>query len=427
VFELLLLTLIMAGAAHAFWHLRAHGYLPQPFIWDPQDTFMDWFNPAYWAHREGIYSVWRAVYPPLSFALLKFLTVSSCYVSSPFAGRDCDVLGQALVVMFYALAIAASYRAIRLVQPQAALLRTVALAFGLPGLFVLERGNLLILCQLCLAAVVVPGMTNRWVRALAAGTMINLKPYLLFPTLAWAVRRDWRQLELAGIATVALYCVSWAIVGSGSVLEIAANTTNWVRVTGSDVVAEMFYTTSFNNMLGVFDRGFPILRFIGSREYELFRFVIQLATMVSQATAVVAVLLAWLRPQTLPQARIALLLLLLSLTWRSPGGYSELLVVFLVFLERWSGIAAIVAIVTAYLISIPYEWIISSLPTIHTWSWLTGEAVTALFGIGIGQFARPIGLLLILLVLSLDSIVKVTCGLRADHIRRSAQPRPLAA
>lgn len=420
LFEALLLALILVGVGHAAWTLHTSGYLPQPFIWDPQDTFMDWFNPAYWAHHEGIYSVWRAVYPPLSFAILKGLATSSCYVTSSFAGRDCDWFGQISVLVLYGLAMGVTYRTLRRFQPQAALLRTIAIAVGLPGLYVLERGNLLILCQLCLALAVVPGTSGRWGKALAAATMINLKPYLLLPIMAWAVKREWRQLELAGFATVAVFLTSWAIVGSGSPLEIVANTANWVQLTGTDVVGEMFYTTSFNSMFGVLDRGFPVYRFIGSRDYELYRTVIGASVVAAQGAAILALALACLRPRTVAHARLALLLLLLSLTARSPGGYSEILVVFLVFLESWRGSAAIIAIVTAYLISIPYEWIVSYLPDVHTASWLSGHAVTARFGIGVGQFARPIGLLIILLALSLDSIVQVTRCLVVDSKTRLA-------
>lgn len=426
-FELLLLALIMAGLVHALWHLEVRGYLPQPFIWDPQDTFMDWFNPAYWAHREGIYSVWRAVYPPLSFAILQFLTNPACYASSPFVGRECDWLAQILIVGLYCAAILASFRTLRLVDPRTATIRTLALGLGLPGLYLLERGNLLILCQIALALVVVPQAAGKWTRALAAGVMINLKPYLLLPVLAWGARRDWRQLELAGFATIGLYCLSWAMVGGGSPLEIAANTANWVRVTGTDVVGEMFYTTSFNSMFGVFDRGFPILRFVGSRDYELFRLTLQLAVHLAQAIALLAVILAVLRPRELTLARIMLLLLLLSLTNRSPGGYSELLVVFLVFLEKWESPGPIIAIVVAYLISIPYELVVSYLPNINTSAWLSGEAVTARFGIGVGQFIRPLGLLLILTALSLDTISRVTRGLLRDRAQPAALLRAGAA
>lgn len=417
MFEMILLAAILAGVGHAIWHFSTSGYLPQPFIWDPQDTFMDWFNPAYWAHRQGIYSVWHAVYPPLSFVILKLLSAPSCYVTSSFAGRQCDLSSQVIIVALYFLAMATSYRALCIAQPRTAILRCLALTFGLPGLFVLERGNLLIICQLCLAAMIVPGVVNRWLQVIAAAVMINLKPYLLLPVLSWAIRREWRLLELAGFLTVGIYLVSWAFVGSGSPLEIIENTTNWVKVTGTDIVGEMFYTTSFNSMFGVFDRGFPVLRYFASRDYDLFRSVTQLFMLTAQCAAIGALMLACLRPTAVPQARVALLLLLVSLTGRSPGGYAEVLVVFLVFLESWRGFAAILAIITAYLISIPAEWVVSYLPEIHTASWLSGEAVTARFGIGIGQFLRPFGLLVIELALACDTILRVTKALRLDPPR----------
>lgn len=422
IFELLLLTGILAGFGHVLWHLAVHRYLPQPFVWDPQDTFMDWFNPAYWAHRDGIYSVWRAVYPPLSFAFLELASTPECYVTSSFSGRDCDIFSQIVIILVYLLAMAVSFFALRKAAPRVAIFRILALAFGLPGLYVLERGNLLIICQLCLAAMIIPGAGNRWVKAISAAVMINLKPYLLLVALSWAVKRQWRVLELAGFATVGLYLLSWALVGSGSPLEIAANSANWVKVTGTDVVGEMFYTTSFNSMFGIFDRGFPILRYVASRDYDIFRFWVNAILLLSQAAAIAALALAYLRPATVPLARIAVLLLLVFLTGRSPGGYSELLVVFLVFLETWRGFAVIVAIVVAYLISIPAEWIVSYLPNVHTGAWLTGEAVTARFGIGVGQFLRPIGLLVIEFALACDTIFRVTRALRAE-ISAGARPK----
>lgn len=413
-----LLALILAGVVHIVWFFMNRHYLPQPFVWDPQDTFMDFFNVAFWAHREGIYSVWRAVYPPLSFALLKFVSVPSCYVSTSFAARECDVTGLGFIVLSYAGALLVSYRALRHVRPEVAGWRILALGLGLPGLFVFERGNLLILCQLCLAIVVVPELGRRWSKALLAGVMINLKPYLVLPTLSWAMRNDWRQLELAGIATLGIYLTTWAIVGAGSPIELMENTTNWVDQTGTDIVFEMYYTTSFNNMFGVVDRGFPILRYLPSEVFEQFRAIVELLLIAAQASAVVAIGLGVWRPRELPQARFALLLLLVSMVGRSPGGYSEFLVVFLIFLEPWDRWLPRIAIVLAYLISIPYEHLISALPPVNTASWLSGQSVTATFGIGASQFLRPMALLLILLALSWDTIITLTARLRVRALTK---------
>jgi len=261
--------------------------------------------------------------------------------------------------------------------------------------------------------VAVPEMGRIWSKALLAGVMINLKPYLVLPTLSWAMRNDWRQLELAGIATIAIYLASWAFVGAGNPIELIENTANWVDLTGADIVFEMYYTTSFNNMFGVIDRGFPILRYLPSSGYETFRGTVELLLLGAQMSAIAAISLGILRPRELPQARFALLLLLLALVGRSPGGYAEFLVMFLVFLEPWDRWLPRLAIILTYLISIPYEYLISSLPPVNTASWLSGNAVIATFGIGASQFLRPLALLVILLALSCDTIVIQTLRLRA--------------
>lgn len=412
--ETALLALILTALLHVVWFFLNRHYLPQPFVWDPQDTFMDFFNVAYWAHRDNMYSVWRAVYPPLSFALLRLVSTPTCYVSSSFAGRECDVIGLAFIILSYIGALMASYRALRFVRPEVAGWRFVAFALGLPGLFVLERGNLLILCQLCLAIVVVPDLGGRWSKALLAGVMINLKPYLVLPTLSLAMRGDWRQLELAGIATIGVYLASWAFIGAGNPIELIENTSNWVDFTGTDIVFEMYYTTSFSNMFGVVDRGFPILRYVPSGIYEPFRASVETMLLATQLSALAAILLGVVRPRGLPQARFALLLLLLTLVGRSPGGYSEFFVVFLVFLEPWDRWLPRLAVILAYLISVPYEYLVSALPPVNTASWLSGQAVIATFGIGVSQFLRPLALLAILLALSWDTIITLTASLRAQ-------------
>ena len=429
ILEAVLLGLILAGVAHVIWFFINRHYLPQPFVWDPQDTFMDFFNVAYWAHREDMYTVWRAVYPPLSFVLAGAVSSPSCYdyrgayVMSWYVGRDCDLLGLAFVTLSYLGTLLVSYRALRTVRPDVAVLRTLALALGLPGLFVFERGNLLILCQLCLAVVVVPELGQRWSKGLLAGVMINLKPYMVLPTLSWAMRGDWRQLEIAGVATIGIYLVSWAMIGSGSPVELIENVANWVDFTGTDIISQMYYTTSFNNMFGVIDRWFPILQYINSNVYEAFRSSVEVTILAAQASAIAAIALGVLSPRGFPQARFALLLLLVSLVGQSPGGYTEFLVVFLVFLEPWDRWPGRLAIVLAYLISIPYEYLISELPPVFTGSWLSGQAVIATFGIGVSQFLRPLALLVILLTLSWDTIVILTLKMRSRS-QHLAEPVP---
>lgn len=413
--ELLLALAILAGFVTIVVLFLRDGYLHQPFIWDPADTFMDWFNPAYWANHEGTYSVWRSVYPPLTFAIQKTLSIRSCYVSSPFAGRDCDWVGITAILVSHAGAMALACLALWRNNRRTALPRSLALVLSYPALFLLERGNVLILCFAAFVIAYTDLVRRPWVRALCVGLTINFKPYLVIPSLAWAIKRQWRPLELAAILTAVVYVVSLGLIGEGTPQELADNTLNWVNFTAGDAVGELYYTTSFNSLLGVIDRGFPILRFIGSRDVELIRTVVTISIGIAQACGLAAVAGSWLQREAVTTTRLCCLLLLLSLTSKSPGGYTELFIVFLVFLEPWRGIGPIVAITTTYLISLPVDRIISAFPLVHTQAWLSGLSVNAQFGLALGQFLRPMGLLLILFALSLSTLVDVILAHRTHR------------
>ncbi|WP_457840921.1 hypothetical protein, partial [Staphylococcus aureus] len=88
---------------------------------------------------------------------------------------------------------------------------------------------------------------------------INFKPYLLLPVAALAVKRKWRALELAGIATVLLYLATLAVVGSGTPGELAANTANWLVFQSGQVWNEVHYSTSYAPLLLIRASQMPIL------------------------------------------------------------------------------------------------------------------------------------------------------------------------
>jgi hypothetical protein len=166
-----------------------------------------------------------------------------CYVASPFAARDCDWLGQTTIALCYGLdiVVAGLARSIAAtVEPAAAHAR---LSFGLPLLFTLERGNLILVCFIFFAIAHAPITRSRMVQALATALTINFKPYLLLRTCA-GVRRN-GPLELAGLATIAVYLVTLALVGAGSIGELVSNTTNWVTFVGGQVWNEINYSTSY--------------------------------------------------------------------------------------------------------------------------------------------------------------------------------------
>src|SRR5690606_8130894 len=135
---------------------------------------------------------------------------------------------------------------------------------------------------------------------LSMAVTINFKPYLLLPVLAWAVKRRWRALQAAGIATVALYLVTLAIVGSGSPMVAACDTANWVVFQGGQVWNEVHYSTSYAPLLQIRVSQIPILTFVPSRTVEGIEMLVPMVIRASQAITLLCLIGAWLQPKALP-------------------------------------------------------------------------------------------------------------------------------
>lgn len=410
--------LALAVVASAGWTLHVFldvGYLPQPFVFDTNDTFMDWFNTAYWANNRGIYDVWRSIYPPLSFVFLDATSLPGCYLQSSLYARDCDWLARSTIYAFYVVDVVLAWVCFHRLDRRTAPMRTAAIALGLPMLFTLERGNLILVAFAFFMIAHGPVIASKPWHWFAAAVTINFKPYLVLPMLAYAVKRDWRTLELAGIATIALYLVTLALVGAGTPMELASNTANWVVFQGGQVWNEVNYSTSYAPLLMFRTLDIPLLQFVPSRLIETIEFLAPIVIRSGQLFALAALAAAWLQPKALPAHRIAAILLGAYLVTQSPGGYTQLFLIFLVLLEKWKGAGPIVAIGCAYLLCLVGDWPLATVLDVTGVSWLGERTVTASFGLTAGHFIRP-GLIVIMVgALSLDSIARVVRAHRSER------------
>lgn len=408
----LISEMVLAGAviASLVWTIiffRENGHLPQPFVFDTNDTFMDWFNTAYWANNWGAFDVWRTIYPPLSFVFLDTFSLPGCYLQSPFYARDCDWLGRGTIYASYLISVVVVWLAFRKADSRTAPMRTIAIAIGMPLLFTLERGNLIIVAfSFFVIAHSEITQSKRW-RLFAAAVTINFKPYLVLPVLSHIIKRDWRMFELAGIASLALYLVTLALVGSGTPGEIISNTANWVIFQGGQVWNEVNYSTSYAPLLNIRILQVPVLEFVPSKLIETIELSATLAIRTTQAIALAAVVAAWLQPRALPLHRISAILFGAYIVTQSPGGYAQVFLLFLVFLEPWRRPGPIVALVSAYMLSLLGDWTISTVMELSLKSWLGGRDVNPIFGLTVGHFVRPGLVVLIVWALALDTIAEV--------------------
>lgn len=415
--EGLFLLAIFAGIYHAASFLLSAGYLPPPFVYDANDTYMDWYNSAYFAVNGGAYDIWHSIYPPISFVFLKIFTLHACYQGDAFAGRDCDWLGRATLVALFLLNAILVFLAFRKVDRRTALVRAAAMSLGLPMIFTLERGNLILPAFTVFVLGFGRVLRSARLKWLAVGLAVNFKPYLLAAVVPYLLRRRWRWFEGAAVACLLVYLVSYAIIGAGSPGELLADITGYVSGGGNSYFGALYYGASYVSILNYLHFGIPLLRFVGSRPLEVLEAVLPVLIRLGQVTTLAAFALAAARPRnTVPAHRLAAMGVALALSSTEFGGYAEVFLLFLVLQEPWCGFWRILALIAAYLLSIPADYTLVTLAHHIEESWLTGRTVGNDLSITLGMLLRP-GLVLIIQY-------ALTAATLVDLLRPAADAQP---
>lgn len=395
------------------------GYLPAPFIFDSTDTFGDWFNVAIWAHKEGAYDVWRAVYPPLSFVILKYLSIPSCYKfdMNMFDARECDWIGLVLMHLLVVVnGIIASLIFMR-TDRRTAGPRAFVLTAGMPMLFALERGNIILACITCCMLTWGPLIKSTRMRWLFAGLAVNFKVYLIAGFLIHLIRRRWLWVEGSVIATVLVYLVTFAVYGSGSPVEIVSNLINFARsfYVAQAAAVSIWYNTTFTLIYGVLtDSSAPVTFILGSKMVDRLTVALFFLMRGSQLVVLLSFVAAWLRPEVVTRHRLtALALGFVMITQENPP-YALPILFYLIFLEQWRGWLVPMALVCTYLASVPGDISISSAYIVEQFSFISYRFVTSERALQLGMFVRPLIHLLIPVFLALATIVDVVRDIRED-------------
>lgn len=399
------LLILFAGLAQLIQTFNRVGYLPAPFVFDVGDTFMDWFNTAYWAHNPGAYSVWQTVYLPLSFIVTRMMGDPRCYSTAPYDARDCDVFGIGFILVMYVTCIVVSAVALRRRDPSTALMRTLAIAVGGPLLFSLERGNLIMLAYIVFVILYGDIIKSKLGIAAASAVLFNLKIYMLLPMVAFAVKRNWRTLELCLIFTVGLYLITLAIVGSGTPFEMTRNLQAWFNLREGTIWDEVLYSTTYKPYL-LFDvRQYPVRDYVEAQWVDIASAFITYEVIFSRGVAILCIVGAWFYPAAVSSRRLVFFVLMQSFMGQNPGGYAITFIVFLVFMDQKKNFAVRLAIVCCYFVSIPYDVNITSIIEVERQSWLSGRMVQSLYALPMGALIRPGLLLIILWSFAIDSLV----------------------
>lgn len=344
---------------------------------------MDYYNTAYWANRPGAYSLWHSVYPPLSFVFLRLWTAPACYVASAYLARECDLRAITPIFFFYIVNVGLVFFSLRKANPRSAIWRTIALCAGLPMLYGLELGNLIIPCFTAFVLAEGHLIRSRALRRVFLAAAINFKPYLLIIVLPQLVRRRWAWLVGVGAAGLLIYTISYAFEGAGSPIDIAQDLLIYSHGEPNLFAQNNHLAEISSKGLGLWNDVFP----------GLFR--------LGEIGVVACYVGALLVPRSMRLGRMSILTLTLISgegmlhTQGYTGDYTEIFFLFLIFMGRWRGPVGLTILAAAYILCCALDFDLASAAHKVAASFLSGRTVVAEFTVSISQFVRPTLLLTI--------------------------------
>ena len=395
--EPILAAVTLAALGGVVWRLFAQGYLPQPFYFHVDETLMDLYSTAYWANNGAAYLTWHSLYPPLSFVFLDIFSIHKCYVQSPALGRQCDWRSLVAIISCFGLNCWLVFNSYRKSSISASTSRTIAVCLGLPMLYALERGNLLIPCFTCFVLGFSDLLKAGWRRWLAMALAINFKPYLVFSAVPYLARRDLRWVVGSALLFVAIYGATFVLEGSGSPMEVIANEARYAIGQTDRYFTDLYYATSYWPLIRLLRAAPTGLRLVDPVAGQAISLGLEILIRAAQLGAAGCLAAALFRPAAVDVRRFGALLTATALTAFTTGsaGYAQIFLFFLIFFEPWRGGLRIVILVAAYLLCLPIDH--AFLPVINgaAHSYLGGRLVTAHFGVSIGQLLRP-GILLVI-------------------------------
>lgn len=400
----MLAALVILGLGVVTLRFHATGHLPHPFQSPPAESFMDFYNTAFWANRPGAYSLWHSVYPPLSFVFLRLFTAPACFGATPYFARQCDLGAIGSILVFYLANIGLVFLSFRRANPRSAVCRTIALCAGLPMLYGLELGNLII-PSFTLFALAEGGLIrSRLLRQAFVAAAINLKPYLLVIVAPQIVRRRWRWLFGVGVAGLLIYAVTLALEGAGSPLDIVTDLIIYTHGE-PDLFARNNHLAAISSRgLGLWNEAFPAFFRLG-----------QIGVAACYLAAVV-------RPRCLRLGRLNILTLTLISsegmlhTQGYSADYTEIFFLFLIFIGRWRGPVGLTILASSYLLCCALDVDLATAARSTAISFLSGRTVVADFTVSVSQFLRPA----LFLVVQYGLIL-----LFAQDFRQAVKSRPL--
>lgn len=212
--------------------LKIYGYLPYPFFFDASNSFGDLYSVAFFSSREGRYTEWGSVYPPINFYLARVFIDEKCLkVADWIELRTCDKFGISNLIWTYAIffftCIFSLYKqkidSSNIFKDKISnkFLLFVVVCCSFPVVFGFERGNLIIIPAILLAIFMLSNDVKS--KAILLSLCINFKPYLAILLIPYILRKNTIILLYIGIATISIFVITMLLVNDLSAINFISN------------------------------------------------------------------------------------------------------------------------------------------------------------------------------------------------------------
>ncbi len=187
-------------------------HTPAPFLYDKDDTFMDFFNTLYWSYDVNRYEIWQSIYPPLNFLFLKLvnLIISGGIYTEPFDMRH---NGQNLILfiiisfMIMPLIILKSYEWL---PTREKICVYFIFILSTPFLFTLERGNLIVFA---LPIFYLFFNSEKLSKVLFLSILVNIKPYFGVFIIPDFLKKNYYELFIFFLFISVIYTFTSIMMG----------------------------------------------------------------------------------------------------------------------------------------------------------------------------------------------------------------------
>ena len=399
---LILFLLNTFGFLYYIYFLILNGYLPSPFPNYKFDTFMDLFNPMYWAYDIGRYSEWLSVYPPINFIFLralKFICGGATF-GSPLDIRDESPTVIYIFISIYLVSVINLLRYERwgVFNIKEKLLLFFIIVFSSPMLFALERGNLIILSLFFLPIVI---KNDGFLRDLSIGILINIKPYFVILMLFYLIRKRFDSLATCSLIAGGIFLITGLCFDSDYFLFF----TNILSFSNNDNLFSLREITALPSSITVFSYvleakdGFEIgVKYLGE---GVVYFLIRLIPFTNYiALSILTFSLVKKAPSLTDDELFAGILVLITNLGIWVGGYSVIIYVVLIPIF-WNSTLLRSALILMALIFIPVDLISLTGNYIGDQiSFFTGLKEPIYWTFTLGSIVRPISNFILMITIS---------------------------